>query len=152
ATHQQQRLNHDFKIISQLGLMGHRLTGNKYPELKKMWEDYKIYALQMKPGSGDGTTQNYPDFPEEKRKELEQFVKEGGMDFAVSINTGGWESHIADTPEARASHQAVNDYIRRITNRPLAWSPSGAYNAWNINDFPYYDIVHGETEMWGPMD
>src|SRR5690606_31403490 len=89
--------------------------------------------------------------PEEKTA-LEEFVKAGGMDSVLSINTGGWESHIPDTPEAHATHKKLNDWIREVTQRPTAWSSSGAYNAWWINDYPYYDIVHAETEMWGPMD
>ena len=30
----------------------------------------------------------------------------------VSINTGGWESSIPDTPEARASHEQVNAFVK----------------------------------------
>ena len=152
ATHQHLRTNHTPEIIGQLGLMGHRLWGGDFPGIRKMWAEQGLYAIQMKPVSGAGTTEAYTALTDEQKKALQEFVAACGMESVVSINTGGWESSIPDTPEARAAHEQVNAFVRETTKRPLAWSSSGAFNAWNITTFPYYDIVHAETEMWGPMD
>jgi hypothetical protein len=152
ATHQQQRLMHTPEIIGKMGMMGHRLFGGDFAGVEGMWTSNGIYAIQMKPVSGMGTTEAVVDLPPDKRTALEEFVKKGGMQSVVSINTGGWETTIPDTPEAREKHQKLNDWIRQTTGRPIAWSSSGAFNAWNISHFPYYDMVHAETEMWGPMD
>ncbi len=155
ATHQDMRIAHTNEIIAQLGLMGHRLVGDangKFEAIQKMWTDLGLYTIQIKPVSGDGTTAAYTNLTDAQKTELQNFANAGGLQSVVSINTGGWESQIPDTPEARAAHEQVNAFVRQVTKRPLAWSPSGAYNAWNIPVFPYYDIVHAETEMWGPMD
>ncbi len=152
ATHQDQRITHTPEIMAQLGLMGYRLFGGEFAEVRKMWKNLGLYMIQWKPGEKDGTTQVYVDFTDAQKKALQDFVAAGGMESIVSVNTGGWESSIPDTPEAREKHQAVNKFIKDLTKRPLAWSSSGAFNAWNMCTFPYYDIVHAETEMWGPMD
>ncbi len=152
ATHQHIRLTHTPEIIGQLGLMGHRLWSGDFAGLRKMWAEQGLYSLQIKPVSGAGTTDVYTALTEEQKKGLTDFVAAGGMESVVSVNTGGWESTIPDTPEARAGHEQVNAFVREVTKRPLAWSPSGGFNAWNLSTFPYYDIVHAETEMWGPMD
>ncbi|MBI3922324.1 MAG: hypothetical protein HY318_12965 [Armatimonadetes bacterium] len=155
ATHQNMRTNHGPEIIGQLGMMGHRLPqgeGGKFEAVAKMWKDQGLYSLQFKPVSGDSGTAAYVDMTSDQKKKLEGFVQAGGMESIVSVNTGGWESSIPDTPAARESHQNLNDWIRQITQRPISWSSSGAYNAWNMSAFPYYDLVHAETEMWGPMD
>jgi hypothetical protein len=152
ATHQNTRTTHTPEIIAQLGLMGHRMPSGKFADTEKMWKDYGLYALQQKPVDNGDTTAAYTSMTPEQKAAFEKFVQEGGMQSVVSINTGGWETHIPDTPEARAGHVALNDWIRQLTQRPIAWSSSGGYNAWNMSDFPYYDIVHAETEMWGPMD
>jgi len=155
ATHQHMRTTHAPEIIAQLGLMGHRLVQGdaaKFDAIARMWSGLNLYALQIKPVSGDGGTATYTSLTDAQKTELQNFVNAGGMQSVVSVNTGGWESSIPDTPEARAGHEQVNAWVRQVTKRPLAWSSSGAFNAWNMSTFPYYDIVHAETEMWGPMD
>ena len=153
ATHQHIRLAHSPPIIAQLGLMGHRLTqGMKDEDMEQMWKDHRLYALQAKPDPAFGGTAPVVEMNDDLRANLKAWVARGGMQNIVSLNTGGWEAQIPDTPEARGKHEAVNDWLYATAKRPLAWSPSGAYNAWNIPVFPYYDIVHAETEMWGPMD
>jgi hypothetical protein len=155
ATHQNIRIAHTPEIIAQLGLMGHRFgidTLSKFDTVQnKMWKELGLYDLQFQPVEGD-VGSAHVSLTDEQKKKIEDFVKGGGMASVISINTGGWEGHIPDTPEARAAHQQLNDWLRQVTHRPIDWSPSGAYNAWNVNSFPYYDIVQGETEMWGPMD
>jgi len=153
ATHQHIRLTHSLPIIAQLGLMGHRLTqGMKTDAMDRMWTDQNLYALQAKPDPAFDGTAAVVEMNEEQKTRFKAWVDGGGMRNIVSINTGGWEAQIPDTPEARSKHQACNDWIYQTAQRPLAWSPSGAFNAWNIPIFPYYGVLHGETEMWGPMD
>lgn len=154
ATHQNTRIAHDPPIIAQLGLMGHRLYAAKFEEVAAMWQNHKLYALQIKPVNAVGadSTTAHVELTEEQKQALAAFTQAGGMQSVVSINTGGWESHIPDDPVARQKHQATNDWIRQTTGRPIAWSWSGGYNAYNASAFPYYDINHAETEMWGPMD
>ena len=153
ATHQHVRLTHTNPIIAQLGLMGHRLMGDKFDGIDKVWQDHNLYALAIKPIGGLNTTAVVSDLTAEQRTALEKFVQAGGLKNVVSINTGGWEAVInPDDPKAVASHVALNDYLRTLTKRPIAISTSGAYNAWWLDKVPFYDINHAETEMWGPMD
>mgnify|MGYP007073205405 FL=1 len=89
----------------------------------------------------------------EQKQALEQFVQSGGIENIISFNTGGWEATIDPYNEDTvASHKALNDWVRKATNRPVSISTSGAYNAWWLPKLAYYDINHAETEMWGPMD
>ncbi len=155
ATHQNTRTTHTPKIMAQLGLMGHRLTQDevaKFDSIQSMWEKLNLYALQIKPVSGSGGTIPYVELTDAQKQALSAFSQSGGMQSVVSINTGGWEDHIPDNPAAREKHVALNNWIRQTTGRPIAWSWSGGYNAFNTTNFPYYDIIHAETEMWGPMD
>lgn len=156
ATHQSNRMTHTMPIISQLGLMGHRLVQGpaaKFENINAMWKDHALYALQIKPISGQDGTQVVIDLKPEQRQALEAFVKAGGLKNVVSINTGGWEAAInVNDAKAVATHQELNDYLRKLTNRPIAISTSGAYNAWWLPKLHFYDINHAETEMWGPMD
>lgn len=156
ATHQHVRLMHTYSVVAQLGLMGHRMPQGpegKFEALEKLWADHHLYALQMKPVSGQVGTEVVVDLKPEQRAALEKFVAAGGMKNVVSINTGGWEAIInVEDKKAVDSHVALNDYLRKLTNRPIAVSTSGAYNAWWLNTIPFYDINHAETEMWGPMD
>ena len=154
ATHQHQRLSHSVEIISQLGLMGHRLTqGMDFAAHREMWNKYRLYSLQMKPGQKIGGTVPVVELTPEQKAEFEAFVASGGLENILSINTGGWEGTIDfDNAEMVAKHSATNDYLRKLTGRPMAISTSGAYNAWWIPRLTLYDINHAETEMWGPMD
>lgn len=156
ATHQHSRLTHTFDIIQQLGLMGHRLPQGKegtFESLAKLWTEHNLYALQAKPISGQLGTAVVTDMTPEQRKALEEFVRAGGMQNIVSLNTGGWEATIKpDDPQQVATHSKFNDYIRQVTKRPVAISTSGAFNAWWLPELVWYDINHAETEMWGPMD
>jgi hypothetical protein len=153
ATHQHLRLTHTYPIIDQLGLMGHRLMGDKFDGIAKVWQDHNLYGLAIKPIGGLNTTAVVTDMTPEQRTALEKFVQAGGMKSVVSINTGGWEAVInPDDAKAVASHVALNDSVRTLTKRPIAISTSGAYNAWWLDKVPFYDINHAETEMWGPMD
>lgn len=157
ATHQHFRLYHDFERIAQLGLMGHRLPQGKadgsFEGLRELWRKWNLYALQAKPVSGMNGVTVVNDMNPDQRAALEKFVKEGGMENIVSINTGGWESTISlDNPAAVERHKQFNDWVRRTTGRPVAISSMGAFNAWWLPQFHFYDINHAETEMWGPMD
>lgn len=153
ATHQQQRIAHSPEIIADLGFLGHRLASASFEDLDKMWTEHRIYLLQAKPVSKADTTVVHTSFTDEQRKEFTEWIGKGGGKHIVSFNTGGWESKVDHTnAEVIKSHIALNDEIRKSSGRPIAWSPSGAYNAWWVNEVPYYDIVHGETEMWGAMD
>jgi len=156
ATHQQQRLTHTFPIIAQLGLTGHRLTqGNdaKFENVQKLWSQYGLYGLQIKPVSGQGGTEVVTEMTPEQRQALTEFVAAGGMQNVVSLNTGGWEATIDFNNKALvAKHRQLNDWIRQTTKRPVSISTSGAYNAWWLQHLTLYDINHAETEMWGPMD
>ena len=156
ASHQHFRLAHSPARIAQLGLMGHRLPQGgegKFEALKAMWENLGLYGLQVKPVSGMGGVTPVVDMTPEQRAALEQFVKDGGMQNIVSFNTGGWEAtiNLADAAGVE-KHKALNEWVRKTTGRPVAISTSGAYNAWWLPNFPFYDINHAETEMWGPMD
>lgn len=149
----------DPKTLRQLGVMGHRLwgkAGSYFESQIKMFDDYGLYALQTKPvdiADLHRTPDAIVELDDDQKRDFADFVQAGGMRNTVSVNTGGWEARIPDTPEARAKHQAVNDWIRAVARRPVACSPSGAYNAWgDPMDRPYYDILFAETEMWGPMD
>lgn len=157
ASHQHFRLAHTPERISQLGLMGHRLPQGKedgsFEGLRAMWEKWNLYGLQVKPVSGMSGVTVVGDMNAEQRADLEKFVKEGGMQNIVSFNTGGWEATIGlDDPAVIEKHKQLNDWVRRTTGRPVAISTSGAYNAWWLPNYPFYDINHAETEMWGPMD
>jgi len=155
ASHQQIRVSHSPELQAKLGLSGLRLVNGdsaKFDVMQKMWKDLNLYVYQAKAVSGGGSTEYNVELTPAQKAALEAYVKANGMENILSMNTGGWESHIPNTPEDRAKHQITNEWIKEITQRPTSWSPSGAYNAWWINDYPYYDIVHGETEMWGPMD
>ena len=157
ATHQNFRLRHSAERIAQLGLMGHRLPQGKaegsYDALRELWEKWNLYGLQVKPVDGMNGVTVVQDMTPDQRAALEQFVKDGGMQNIVSINTGGWEATISlDDPAVVEKHRKLNDWIRRTTGRPVAISTSGAYNAWWLPQYPFYDINHAETEMWGPMD
>ncbi len=154
ATHQNNRMNHTLPIIDQLGLMGHRLTqGMNFQQHLEMWQKHRLYSLQMKPANKIGGTVAIVDLKPELRKEFEAFVRSGGMQNVVSINTGGWEATInANDPATVKTHTAFNDWIRGVSKRPVAVSTSGAFNAWWLPKLTWYDINHAETEMWGPMD
>jgi hypothetical protein len=154
ATHQHQRLSHSLPIIAQLGLMGHRLSqGMDFATHREMWNKYRLYTLQMKPGEKFGGTVPIVEMTPEEKAAFEAFVAANGMENVVSINTGGWEATIDFNDHAVVEkHLATNDYIRKLTGRPTAISTSGAYNAWWLQKLTPYDIDHAETEMWGPMD
>jgi hypothetical protein len=154
ATHQHVRLTHTVPIIEQLGLMGHRLTqGMTFQQVGEMWDKHRLYSLQLRPANKIDGTSPIIDLDAKLRAELEAFVQAGGLKNVVSINTGGWEGVInPEDAKAVASHVPLNDYVRKVTNRPIAISTSGAYNAWWLPTVPFYDINHAETEMWGPMD
>ena len=156
ATHQNQRIRHTFPIIDQLDLMGQRLTqGNegKFKSLQKLWSEHGLYAIQIKPVSGQNGIISVTSLSDEQKKSFEEFVTAGGMKNVVSINSGGWERTIDfHNPDQLQKHKTINDWLRRVSKRPIAISTSGAFNAWWLNDLHIYDIVHGETEMWGPMD
>lgn len=156
ATHQNQRTQHDFPKIASLGLMGHRLLQGKatsFENVKSLWDKHRLYALQTKPVSGMGGTIPVKSMTQEQKKQLEEFVKAGGMQNVISMNSGGWEATIDFNNEQQvAQHKAVNDWIRKTTKRPVAISTSGAFNAWWLRKLVLYDINHAETEMWGPMD
>jgi hypothetical protein len=154
ATHQSNRVQHTVPLIAQLGLMGHRLTqAMTFAQIREMWEKYRLYSLQLRPANKIDGTAPILDLTPKQREELEAFVKSGGMQNVVSVNTGGWEANVDyDDPAKVARHLALNAWVRKVTNRPLAISTSGAYNAWWIPKLPFYDINFAETEMWGPMD
>jgi len=156
ATHQNQRVTHTPAIVAQLGLDGMRLVDGAAAKFDHManeiWGKHRLYVHQARPISGFGSTTPVIELTDAQKKELADFAAAGGMKSIVSMNTGGWESHIPDTPDARAKHIATNDFVYATTKRPLSWSHSGGYNAWNTPTFPYYDINFAETEMWGPMD
>jgi hypothetical protein len=154
ATHQNFRISHSPDRIAQLGLMGHRLTqGMANEEIEAMFAKYGLYALQAKPDKSVPGTAPILQLTDEQKKNLEAWVKRGGMKSVVSMNTGGWEATINfDDPEQVRKHQAMNAYIAKLTGRPLAISTSGAFNAWWLPKLTLYDINHAETEMWGPMD
>ncbi len=156
ATHQNQRIRHTFPIIDQLDLMGQRLTqGNegKFESLQKLWSVHGLYGIQIKPVSGQNGIIAVTGMSDEQKKALEGFVKSGGMKNVVSINAGGWERTIDfHNPDQLKKHKASNDWIRKVSKRPISISTSGAFNAWWLGDLHIYDMVHGETEMWGPMD
>lgn len=157
ATHQSFRTYHGFELISRLGLMGHRLTQGKkegsFEGLRELWDRWNLYALQIKPVSGMNGTEIVTSLTDAQKTALEEFVRAGGMQNVVSINTGGWEATIKlDDAPLVAQHRATNDWIRKTTGRPVAISTSGAFNAWWLPRYPFYDINHAETEMWGPMD
>lgn len=154
ATHQNQRTGHDPKMIAQLGLMGHRLTqGFKNEDMDTMFKDLGLYSLQAKPDPEYSGTVPVVELNDQTRKNLTDWVNRGGMQSIVSINTGGWEGTIDfNNPQEVAKHKATNEFITKLTKRPLAISTSGAYNAWWIDKTAIYDINHAETEMWGPMD
>lgn len=154
ATHQNNRTTHTLPLIQQLGLMGHRLTqGMTFAQHDQMWREQGLYSLQMKPANKIGGTVPVVDLTAAQKHEFEQFVRSGGMRNVISINTGGWEATInVDDPAAVKQHAAFNDYVRRVSGRPVAISTSGAFNAWWIPKLTWYDINHAETEMWGPMD
>ncbi len=156
ASHQHARLNHSPARIAQLGLMGHRMPQQgeaTFPALRELWEKWNLYALQAKPVSGASGVQVHVDMTPEQKQALEQFVKDGGMQNIISFNTGGWEATInTDEADKVATHKKLNDWVRKVTGRPVAISTSGAYNAWWLPHIAFYDIDHAETEMWGPMD
>jgi len=156
ATHQNQRIRHTFAIIDQLDLMGQRLTQGdegKFESLRKLWSEHGLYAIQIKPVSGQNGQIAITGLSEEQKKAFEEFARSGGMKNVVSINSGGWERTIDfHNTEQVKKHRAINDWIRKTSRRPIAISTSGAFNAWWLKDLHLYDIVHGETEMWGPMD
>ena len=153
ATHQQQRISHSPEIIADLGFLGHRLPTASFEDLDKMWKEHRIYLLQAKPVSKARTTAVHTSFTEAQRKAFNEWIGKGGGKNVISFNTGGWESKVDHTKGGLVqSHLALNEEIRKKTGRAIAWSPSGAYNAWWINKVPFYDIVHAETEMWGAMD
>ncbi len=154
ATHQSTRVTHTVPLIAQLGLMGHRLTqGMTFAQVADMWDKYRLYTLQLRPANKIDGTSPVLDLDPKQRAELEAFVKAGGLRNVVSVNTGGWEAAVDYTNAAQvAKHLALNDYVRKLTGRPLAVSTSGAFNAWWIPKLHFYDINHAETEMWGPMD
>ncbi|MCE9591198.1 MAG: hypothetical protein K8S99_11815 [Planctomycetes bacterium] len=156
ASHQDFRLLHSPERIAQLGLMGHRLPQGEdgsFAGLHALWEKWGLYGLQVKPVSGMTGVTVVQDMNPDQRAALEKFVKEGGMQNIVSINTGGWEAVIGlDNPAVVEKHKQLNDWVRRTTGRPVAISTSGAYNAWWLPNYPFYDINFAETEMWGPMD
>src|SRR5262249_7605620 len=134
ATHQSNRVTHDLLLIARLGLMGHRLTqGMKFPQIAEMWERYGLYSLQLLPWTNADGTSPIIDLDPKQRAELEAFVKAGGLKNVVTVNTGGWEAAIDYNDAAKvAKHLALNDYVRKLTGRPVAISTSGAYNAWWI--------------------
>jgi hypothetical protein len=154
ATHQSNRVTHGVPLIAQLGLMGHRLTqGMTFAQVGDMWNKYRLYSVQFRPANKIDGTSPILDLSPKQRAELEAFVKSGGMQNVVSVNTGGWEASLDYTDAAAvAKHEALNAYVRKLTSRPLAISTSGAYNAWWLPKLHFYDINHAETEMWGPMD
>lgn len=154
ATHQNFRIRHTPPRIAQLGLMGHRLTqGFANEDVEAMFNQYALYALQAKPDKSIGGTRPVIEMTAEQRASFEAWVKRGGMKNVVSINTGGWEATIDfDNPQQVQQHKATNEYIARLSGRPLAISTSGAFNAWWLPKLTLYDINHAETEMWGPMD
>jgi hypothetical protein len=154
ATHQHTRLTHSPEIIAQLGLSGHRLTqGMSFAQVDAMWTKLGLYSLQLRPANKIDGSSPIIDLDPKQRTELEAFVKAGGMQHVVSVNTGGWEAAINPADSAAlAKHLALNEYVRKVTGRPLANSTSGAFNAWWIPKLHFYDITHAETEMWGPMD
>ena len=155
-----QRFGYDEpEVMSRLGVMGHRLwgkAGSYFESQLKAFDDHGLYMLQAKPidlWDGHRVSRTVVEITDDQKQDLSDFVGAGGTAGTVSINTGGWEERISDDPEERARHQASNDWIRDATKRPVACSPSGAYNAWgDPMNRPFYDILHAETEMWGPMD
>jgi hypothetical protein len=154
ATHQSTRLTHTPAVIAQLGLTGHRLTqGMTFAQVAEMWQKHRLYSLQLRPANKIDGTSPVLDLAPQQKAELEAFVKAGGMQSVVSVNTGGWEGAInPDDAAAVARHVALNDWVRKVTGRPVAVSNSGAYNAWWLPKLSFYDINFAETEMWGPMD
>jgi len=154
ATHQQQRFRHTNDKIADLGFVGHRLVGGlTFQQIDEMWTQHRLYALQAKPVEKMGTTAVVTAFNDAQRQAFKAWVAKGAGRNVVSYNTGGWESMVdVSKPDMVKSHVALNDELRKLTGRLIAWSPSGAYNAWWLPKVPFYDIVHGETEMWGAMD
>src|SRR5207245_2886668 len=114
ATHQDQRLAHSPEIIAQLGLMGHRLLAGEWADVRKMWTNFGLYDLQFKPIDKAGSIDVILNMTDAQKKALQDFVAAGGMDSIVSVNTGGWESSVPDTAEARASHEKVNAFVREL--------------------------------------
>src|SRR5262249_38665137 len=95
ATHQSTRVTHTPAILAQLGLMGHRLTqGMTFQQVREMWEKYHLYSLQLRPANKIDGTSPILDLTPKQRAELEAFVKLGGMQNVVSVNTGGWEASL----------------------------------------------------------
>ncbi|MBI2193134.1 MAG: hypothetical protein HYU36_14235 [Planctomycetes bacterium] len=154
ATHQHTRFHHTFEAIADLGFLGHRLVGDVPLErLDEIWAQHRLYALAAKPVAKMGTTPAVAQFSDEQRAAFKDWVGKGGGRNVVSFNTGGWEAQMdVSNPEQAAQHQKLNDEIRQVSGRLVSWSPSGAYNAWWLGKTPFYDLVCGETEMWGPMD
>jgi len=153
GTHQNARLSHGPKELALYGFRGYRLTGGS-PKggYDLMWPKYKLWELQTKPVAGAGTTAIHTQLTEQQFAELKKVVDAGKHLNVISYNTGGWEACLSDKSKWPA-HYASNDRIRKMTGRPIAISTSGAYNAWEFSEyFPWYDINHAETEMWGPMD
>lgn len=154
ATHQSNRATHTPELIAQLGMQGHRLTqGMTFSQVEGMWKKLGLYSLQLRPANKIDGTSPIIDLDGKQRAEFEAFVRGGGLANVVAVNTGGWEASInPDDAAAVAKHLALNDYVRKLTGRPIAISTSGAYNAWWIPKLHFYDINFAETEMWGPMD
>ncbi len=154
ATHQSIRTVHTPPLIAQLGLRGHRLTqGMTFQQVADIWDKLNLYSLQLRPANKIDGTSPIIDLDPKKRQEFEAFVNASGLRNVVSINTGGWEASINPDDVAKVqTHKALNDWLRKLTGRPVAISTSGAYNAWWIPKLSFYDINHAETEMWGPMD
>src|SRR5690606_4552946 len=114
---------------------------------QEMWQDHHLYSLQMKPGDKIRGTAPIVELTPEQRTAFEAFVRAGGMQNVISINTGGWEATINfDDPAIVKKHTASNEYLRKLTGRPLAISTSGAYSAWWLDKLTMYDINHAETE------
>ncbi|MDP6355857.1 MAG: hypothetical protein QF473_12180, partial [Planctomycetota bacterium] len=144
------------EVKAQLGMLGTRLShakDNNHDSIRNLWSKLNLYALMIKPVPGMGSTTVVKDMTPEQRAALKKFADSGGLQNVVTINTGGWEATIDVNDKAAVkTHMALNDWMRRVTKRPIAISTSGAYNAWWVGKLPPYDINHAETEMWGPMD
>jgi hypothetical protein len=143
-------------VKAQIGLLGTRLSHgkeNNHDSIRALWEQHNMYALMIKPVQGMGSTKAVRKMTDEQKSTLAAFAKAGGMKNVATINTGGWEATINVHDKATvADHTAMNDWLRKTTNRLVAISTSGAYNAWWISKMTFYDINHAETESWGPMD
>ena len=154
ATHQNLRTHHEAPIMAQLGLTGHRLWNEgDLASIQNAWNTLNIYALQAKPPGAAGITHPNVQLSAEDKKAMVDFTNAGGLQSIVSWNTGGWEGNINyNDPTVVSQHEATSQWISDTTQRPLAISTSGAFNAWWLSKLVWYDINHAETEMWGPMD